>query len=70
LVAMLDIGQMYVGVHERIAMSFGIVPHTNCVLARNRLKVAVPFTSSKGKIVLKLEAKANIASILTLRTDI
>ncbi len=70
LVAILDADHSYGRIYKQGAVSVGIVVHTNCVSAGHGPGVTTLFTSSNGKIVPKIDAKANIASVLSLRTDI
>jgi len=70
LVAILDADHSYGRIYRRGAVSVGIVAHTNSVTSGHGPGVTTLFTSSTGKIVPKIDAKANIASILKLRTDI
>jgi len=70
LVAILDADHSYGRIYRRGAVSVGIVVHTNCVSSGHGPGVTTLFTSSTGKIVPKIDPKANIASILKLRTDI
>ena len=70
LVAILDADHSYGRIYKQGAVSVGIVVHTNCVTSGHGPGVTTLFTSSNGKIVPKIDAKANIASILKLRTDI
>ncbi|MEM4704734.1 MAG: DUF4438 domain-containing protein [Candidatus Bathyarchaeia archaeon] len=70
LVAIMDADHTYGRIYRQGAVSVGIVVHTNCVSAGHGPGVTTLFTSSKGLIVPKIDAKANIASILKLRTDI
>jgi len=70
LVAILDADHSYGRIYRQGAISVGIVVHTNCVTAGHGPGVTTLFTSSNGKIVPRIDAKANIASILKLRTDI
>jgi hypothetical protein len=70
LVAITDADHTYGRIYRKDAVSVGIVVHTNCVSAGHGPGVTTLFTSSKGKIAPKVDAKANIASILKLRTDI
>jgi len=70
LVAILDADHSYGRIYRKGAVSVGIVVHTNCVTSGHGPGVTTLFTSSNGKIVPKINAKANIASILKLRTDI
>ena len=70
LVAILDADHSYGRIYKQGAVSVGIVVHTNCVTSGHGPGVTTLFTSSTGKIVPKIDAKANIASILKLRTNI
>jgi len=69
LVAILDADHSYGRIYRKGAVSVGIVVHTNCVTSGHGPGVTTLFTSSNGKIIPKINAKANIASILKLRTD-
>jgi hypothetical protein len=69
LVAILDADHSYGRIYRKGAISVGIVVHTNCVSSGHGPGVTTLFTSSTGKIVPKIDAKGNIASILKLRTD-
>ena len=70
VVAIEDADHSYGRIYKRGAMSVGIVVHTNCVSSGHGPGVTTLFTSSTGKIIPKIDVKANIASILRLRTDI
>ncbi|MGB9683426.1 MAG: DUF4438 domain-containing protein [Candidatus Bathyarchaeales archaeon] len=70
LVAILDADHSYGRIYRKGAISVGIVVHTNCVTSGHGPGVTTLFTSSTGKIVPKIDSKANIAAILRLRTDI
>jgi hypothetical protein len=70
LVAIADADHSFGRIYKQGAMSVGIVVHTNCVTSGHGPGVTTLFTSSSGKITPKIDAKANIASILKLRTDI
>lgn len=70
LVAILDADHSYGRIYKQGAISVGIVVHTNCITAGHGPGVTTLITSSSGKIIPKIDAKANIASILKLRTDI
>jgi hypothetical protein len=70
LVAILDADNSYGRIYKQGAVSVGIVVHTNCVTSGHGPGVTTLFTSSTGKIIPRIDAKANIASILKLRTDI
>ncbi|MBE0520016.1 DUF4438 domain-containing protein [Candidatus Bathyarchaeota archaeon] len=70
VVAIKDADHSYGRIYKRGAMSVGIVVHTNCVSSGHGPGVTTLFTSSTGKIIPRIDVKANIASILRLRTDI
>jgi len=70
LVAILDADHSYGRIYKKGAVSVGVVVHTNCVTSGHGPGVTTLFTSSTGKIVPKIDVKANIASVLKLRTDI
>ncbi|MCK4439376.1 DUF4438 domain-containing protein [Candidatus Bathyarchaeota archaeon] len=70
LVAIKDADHSYGRIYKQGAMSVGIVVHTNCVSSGHGPGVTTLFTSSTGKITPEIDVKANIASILKLRTDI
>jgi len=70
VVAIKDADHSYGRIYKQGAMSVGIVVHTNCVSSGHGPGVTTLFTSSTGKIIPRIDVKANIASILRLRTDI
>jgi hypothetical protein len=70
LVAILDADHSYGRIYKQGAVSVGIVVHTNCVTSGHGPGVTTLLTSSTGKIAPKIDTKANIVSILKLRTDI
>jgi len=70
LVAILDADHTFGRIYKQGAVTVGIVVHTNCISAGHGPGVTTLLTSSAGKIAPKIDAKANIASILKLRTDI
>ena len=70
LVAILDADHSYGRIYKQGAVSVGIVVHTNCITSGHGPGVTTLFTSTTGKIIPKIDAKANIASILKLRADI
>lgn len=70
LVAILDADHSFGRIYRKGAVSVGIVVHTNCVTSGHGPGVTTLFTSSTGRIVPKIDAKANIASLMKLRTDI
>jgi len=70
LVAIIDADNTYGRIYKQGAISVGIVVHTNCVIAGHGPGVTTLFTSSTGKIIPRIDKKANIASIMKLRKDI
>ena len=70
LVAILDADHSYGRIYRQGAVSIGIVVHTNCVIAGHGPGVTSLMTSSKGKIIPKIDKDANIANLLNLRSDI
>jgi hypothetical protein len=70
VVAIKDADHSYGRIYKQGAMSVGIVVHTNCMSSGHGPGVTTLFTSSTGKIIPRIDVKANIASILGLRTDI
>jgi len=70
VVAIKDADHSYGRIYKQGAMSVGIVVHTNCVSSGHGPGVTTLFTSSTGKIITRIDVKANFASILRLRTDI
>jgi hypothetical protein len=70
LVAIIDADHSFGRIYRKGAVSVGIVVHTNCVTSGHGPGVTTLFTSSSGKIIPKIDSKANIASLLKLRTDI
>lgn len=69
LVAIEDADHSYGRIYKRGAMSIGIVVHTNCVTSGHGPGVTTLFTSPQGKIVPKIDDKANVALLLKLRDD-
>ena len=67
LVAITDADHSFGRIYRQGAISVGIVVHTNCVSAGHGPGVTTLFTSRTGKITPKIDAKANIATILNLR---
>jgi len=67
LVAIEDADHSYGRIYKRGAMSIGIVVHTNCVTSGHGPGVTTLFTSPQGKIVPKIDDKANVALLLKLR---
>jgi hypothetical protein len=70
LVAIIDADHSFGRIYRQGAITVGIVVHTNCVTAGHGPGVTTLFTSTAGKIIPELNAKANIAKLLKLRTDI
>lgn len=70
VVAILDADHSYGRIYRQGAVSVGIVVHTNCVISGHGPGVTTLFTSSTGKIVPKIDEKANIVTLLKLRADI
>jgi len=67
LVAITDVDHSFGRIYRQGAISLGIVVHTNCVSAGHGPGVTTLFTSRTGEITPKIDAKANIATILKLR---
>ncbi|MGB9842032.1 MAG: DUF4438 domain-containing protein [Candidatus Bathyarchaeales archaeon] len=70
LVAIIDADHSFGRIYRQGAISVGIVIHTNCVTAGHGPGVTSLMTSPTGKIIPKIDAKANIAYLLKLRLDI
>lgn len=70
LVAIIDADHSFGRIYRQGAISVGIVVHTNCVTAGHGPGVTSLMTSPTGKIIPKIDAKANIACLLKLRSDI
>lgn len=70
VVAITDTDHAYGRVYKQGAVSVGIVVHTNCIIAGHGPGVTTLFTCATGKIVPRIDSKANIASIMKLRADI
>ncbi len=70
LVAIVDADHSFGRIYRQGAVSIGIVVHTNCVTAGHGPGVTSLMTSSSGKIIPEIEANANIAFLLKLRSDI
>ena len=70
LVAIIDADHSFGRIFRRGAITVGVVVHTNCVTAGHGPGVTTLMTSSDGKIVPKINSKANVASLLKLRADI
>ena len=67
LVAIKDADHSYGRIYKQGAMTVGIVVHSDCVISGHGPGVTTLFTSSSGKIVPKINSKANIAVLLKLR---
>jgi hypothetical protein len=70
LVAIIDADHSFGRIYRQGAISVGIVVHTNCVTAGHGPGVTSLMTSPSGKIIPKIDSKANIAYLLKLRADI
>lgn len=70
IVAIIDADHSYGRIYRQGAVTVGIVVHTNCVSSGHGPGVTTLFTSASGKIIPKIDPKANIAALLKLRTDI
>lgn len=70
LVAIIDADHSFGRIYRQGAISLGVVIHTNCVTAGHGPGVTTLMTSSNGKIIPQIDAKANIASLLNLRAYI
>jgi hypothetical protein len=70
LVAIIDADHSFGRIYRQGAISIGIIIHTNCVTAGHGPGVTSLMTSSAGKIIPEIDAKANIAYLLKLRADI
>ncbi len=70
LVAIIDADHSFGRIYRQGAISLGIVTHTNCVTAGHGPGVTSLITSPSGKLIFKIDAKANSAYLLKLRADI
>ena len=70
LVAIIDADHSFGRIYRQGAISVGIIIHTNCVTAGHGPGVTSLITSPTGKIIPEINAKANIACLLKLRSDI
>jgi len=70
LVAIIDADHSFGRIYRQGAITVGIVVHTNCVTAGHGPGVTSLFTSALGKIIPRMDAKANVAQLLNLRADI
>ncbi|UCF44702.1 MAG: DUF4438 domain-containing protein [Candidatus Bathyarchaeota archaeon] len=64
LVALIDADHSFGRIYRQGAISVGIVVHTNGVTAGHGPGITSLMTSSSGKIIPKINAKANIACLL------
>ena len=69
-VAIIDADNSFGPIYRTGAITVGIVVHSDCVTAGHGPGVTRLFTSSNGKILPKMDPKANIANILNLRDDL
>ncbi|MBC7130103.1 DUF4438 domain-containing protein [Candidatus Bathyarchaeota archaeon] len=70
LVAIMDADHSYGRTFRKGAVSVGVVVHTDCVISGHGPGVTSLLTSPSGKIIPKIDSRANIALLLGLRTDI
>ena len=70
LVAIMDADHSYGRIYKQGAVSVGIVVHSDCVSSGHGPGVTTLFTSSTGKIIPRIDSKANIANLLNLRKDL
>jgi hypothetical protein len=70
LVAIIDADHSFGRIYRQGAISVGVVVHTNCVTAGHGPGATSLMTSPSGKIIPKIDAKANIAYLLKIRSDI
>ncbi len=70
LVAIIDADHSFGRIYRQGAITVGIIVHTNCVTAGHGPGVTSLFTSASGKIIPRMDAKANVAKLLNLRADI
>jgi hypothetical protein len=70
LVAIIDADHSFGRIYHQGAISVGIIVHTDCVTAGHGPGVTSLMTSQSGKIIHKIDPKANITYLLKLRSDI
>jgi len=70
LVAIMDADHSFGRIYRKGAISVGVIVHTDCVTAGHGPGVTSLITSANGKIIPKINSKANLASLLKLRADI
>jgi hypothetical protein len=70
LVAIIDADHSFGRIYHQGSISVGIIVHTNCVTAGHGPGVTSLMTSQSGRIIPKIDSKANIAYVLKLRSDI
>lgn len=68
LVAIIDADHSYGRIYKKGSVSVGIVVHSDCVISGHGPGVTTLFTSTAGMIEPIIDADANIASILGLRS--
>ena len=66
LVAIIDADHSYGRIYRKGATSIGIIAHTDCIISGHGPGVTTLFTSRNGKIIPRIDSKANIATILKL----
>ncbi|RLI38057.1 DUF4438 domain-containing protein [Candidatus Bathyarchaeota archaeon] len=67
LVAIMDADHSYGRIYRKGATSIGIIAHTDCIISGHGPGVTTLFTSSTGKIIPRIDSKANITTILKLQ---
>ena len=67
LVAIMDADHSYGRTYRKGATSIGIIAHTDCIISGHGPGVTTLFTSSTGKIIPRIDSKANITTILKLQ---
>ncbi|MEE8322681.1 MAG: DUF4438 domain-containing protein [Candidatus Bathyarchaeia archaeon] len=67
LVAIMDADHSYGRIYKKGATSIGIIAHTDCIISGHGPGVTTLFTSSTGKIIPRIDSKANITTILKLQ---
>lgn len=67
LVAIMDADHSYGRIYKKGATSIGIIAHTDCIISGHGPGVTTLFTSSTGKIIPRIDSKANITNILKLQ---
>lgn len=67
LVAIMDADHSYGRIYRKKSVSIGIIAHTDCVISGHGPGVTTLLTSRTGKIIPKINAQTNIATLLKLR---